>query len=255
MIRRVMAAMLLTAGTVLAQPAAPAAPAAAPAAPAAPAAVVPVNQETPRGSLKMLSSAMEDGDGATIKKVMATTNPSEEKMVTAMASLAESISNVRKASVKSFGKDGAKDFSNDPAAHDEAMRKIDGATEAINGDTATVNVDTKAGPPVNMKKIDGKWVVPMSEVAKNIDPAQVDERVAGVTIQANALNEAAKETEQGKYKTPDELKQAIEGKMMKAALQHASATSQPAGGAAAPAAPNAAPAPSPAAAPNAAPAK
>jgi hypothetical protein len=233
MVRRSIGVLLFCAGSVLAQPAATTAPASS-------AAVVAVNQETPRGTLKMLSSAMENGDGVAIKKVMATTNPSEEKMVTAMASLAESISNVRKASVKSFGANGAKEFSNDPAAHDEAMKKIDGATETINGESASVNVDPKAGPPVNMKKVNGKWVVPMSEVAKNIDPAQVDERVAGVTIQANALNEAAKETEQGKYKNSDELKQAIEGKMMKAALQHASASTQPAS------APPAAAAPAPA---------
>ncbi len=65
--------------------------------------------------------------------------------------------------MKSFGKDGAKDFSNDPAAHDEAMRKIDGAVETINGDSATVNVDAKAAGRAGEYE-EGGWQVGGADV-------------------------------------------------------------------------------------------
>ena len=240
MIRAATVALLMTAGMVLAQPAATPAPATpAPSAPTSQAAVVPENQDSPRGTLKIFSSALQSGDKATVKKVLSSSNPTEEKFAIAMEDLSEATSNLSKASLKGLPADQAKRFATDPNAHDETMKLIDGSNEKITGDTAAVSVDA-SHPPLTRKKIDGKWMVPTSELIKGVDSSKLDEYVAQVTVQASVYNEVAKETESGKYKTGDEVLQAIQTKGMRAALQRAAAGSQPAQ---APAAPVPAPAP------------
>src|SRR5687767_10662183 len=75
----------------------PSAPAATPSAPAASTDADPL---TPKGSLKLLASALRDGNADAIRQVMHAANPSEVRMVAAMAEMAKAMASLQKAAVK-----------------------------------------------------------------------------------------------------------------------------------------------------------
>src|SRR4051794_12446488 len=60
-----------------------------------------------RGALKTLAKALQDGDRDEIRKVIYAANPTEQKMVDAMAAMAAEIAHLNKAAAKAFGEQEA----------------------------------------------------------------------------------------------------------------------------------------------------
>ena len=273
MVRRstaVFAVLALTsaATVVMAQTAPPAgAPSAAPAASApatAPAVNIPTDQSTPRSALRVLADAMAVGDAKAILGVFYASSPQEQKMAQAMVDVAAAYAGLQKDAVAAFGADNAKVLTGDTAAiQAQGLARLATAAEKIEGDKATVIVgDGTEEPPVSLVKHEGKWKWPVSEMAKGIDAAQIEQGIADATAQAKLYAEAAEEVRGGKYKTAKEVREAMEQRVMQMALARHKAATQPttapaaaaAGGAAAPAAPApAAPAPAAPAEPKPAP--
>ncbi len=153
--------------TRLAVEAAPAtAPASQPSLPAEPA--------TPRDALKILAGAMRDGDGDKLKAVVLTSNPSEVRMLGAMAGLAGSLARLNQSAVKAFGEDDASQFTDDGTAHfSDTLARIDAAEVTIDGDKATVRYRGPGETPFEMRRIppvhggqEAQWKVPMSELSR-----------------------------------------------------------------------------------------
>ena len=231
-------------------------PATAPA--TAPAVDIPTDQSTPKSALRVLADAMAAGDTKAILGVFYAANPQEQKMAQAMVDVAASYAGLQKDAVAAFGADNAKAITGDTAAiQAQGLARLSTATEKVDGDKATVVVgDGTEEPPVNLVKHDGKWKWPVSEMAKGIDAAQIEQGIADAAAQAKLYNEAAEEVRAGKFKTAGEVRQAMEQRVMQMALARHKAATQPAtapaaGGAAAPAKP--APAPAAPAEPKAAP--
>ena len=229
-----------------------------------PASNIPTDQSTPRSALRVLADAMAAGDPKAILGVFHATNPQEQKMAQAMVDVAASYATLQKDAVAAFGADNAKVLTGDTAAiQAQGLARLATATEKVDGDKATVVVgDGTQEPPVSLVKHDGKWKWPVSEMAKGIDPAQIEQGIADAAAQAKLYNEAAEEVRAGKYKTAVEVRQAMEQRVMQMALARHKAATQPttapgaqgAAGATAPAAPApAAPAPAAPAEPKAAP--
>ena len=65
---------------------------------------------TPRGALKLLAAALRDGDAERIRQVMYAANPTETKMVAAMADMARSMAALQKSAIKAFGREGVLDM-------------------------------------------------------------------------------------------------------------------------------------------------
>jgi hypothetical protein len=239
-----------------------AAPGAAPATtgPAtAPASSIPTDHSTPRSALRVLADAMAAGDAKAILGVFYASNPQEQKMAQAMVDVATSYAGLQKDAVAAFGTDSAKVITGDTAAiQAQGLARLASATEKVEGDKATVIVgDGTEEPPVSLVKHEGKWKWPVSEMAKGIDAAQIEQGIADAATQAKLYNEAAEEVRAGKFKTAGEVRQAMEQRVMQMALARHKAVTQPAtapagqGGAGAPA--PAAPAPAAPAEPKPAP--
>lgn len=231
-----------------------------------------------RGVLKSLATALQEGDGDGIRGAIYAANPTERKMVDAMASMAVEIAQLYKASVTSFGEEQARSLTGDMAAE---LSRIDDAQVSIDGETATVRyarptaqsegeagdegtksavdsgagapsgagatgapsgagaTDANAGPdgapavddagevdaaadepaaPMILRKIDGQWRVPASELAKGATPEEIDQRLADLTKQAKVIAELREEIEKGQHPTADKAAEAWQAKMMQAIM-------------------------------------
>ncbi len=215
-------------------PAAQNAPAAAPAAPSttptsAPAApIVPINTASPRGTMKVLSQAMEAGDAAGIKKVMHAVNPAEEKMVDAMSAQAEAIGKLKSASVAKFGAQEAKKLVGDTASQlSQAMLTFDAAGEKIEGNNATVTPQGDPQQAIHLVKDGSDWKLSVAEMAKQVPAGQIDRALADMNLQAKILNEIADGITKGQYKTPEEAGKDLQQKLIRAAMEQAAAATAP----------------------------
>jgi hypothetical protein len=208
--------------------------------------VVPIDPSTPRGALKSLVSAMESGDTDKIKSLIATTNPSEDKMVAAMAGMSEAQKKFRDAANGAYGPAATQLTGDTAAASATGLAKIDGAKETITGDSAVVDSGPDSGtPPITLNKANGTWKIPIHELSRGVDPASINQRLDDLSFMTGLINESAGEIAKGDYKTPQDAGKAIQSKMMVAAMKRSAAASQPAT-MPADGAPTAAPAPAPA---------
>jgi hypothetical protein len=179
-----------------------------------------------RGALKTLARGLQDGDRDQIRKVIYAANPTEQKMVDAMASMAAEIANLNKAATKAFGKEQAQELTGDLGAE---LTRIDEAKVSIDGDTATVvykpgepapkqtdlaNADPAA--PLQLSKIDGRWRIPMAKLSKGATAEQIEQRLSDVDVQAKVIAEITAEVTQGKYKNVDAVAEAWQSKVMQA---------------------------------------
>jgi hypothetical protein len=174
-----------------------------------------------RDLLKGLAKALQDGDAKQIKAVISASNDTEKKMVDAMSAMAVEIAKLYKASVKAFGEDQAKELTGDVAGE---MGRIDEAEIAIDGEIATVRYpkepttaeDEAAPPPVPMtlKKVEGAWRVPMSELSKDSTPEEIEQTLTDLAAQTKVVSEVTSEITDGKYKTANKAAEGWQAKMM-----------------------------------------
>jgi hypothetical protein len=197
---------------------------------------------TPKGTLKVLASALRDGDAARIREVMHATTPAETRMVAAMADMAGAMAQLQKAAVKAFGDEGAKEIVGDTQATDAQGRaRIDAADVRVTGDTATVLVPEGEDAPVMLKRVNGQWKVPMSELSKNAEPAALEARLTELNEQRKLVGQLTDEIAQGQFKSPAQAKDAWQSRAMQAVTRRPPARKpQPEGAKSTEPAPNAA---------------
>jgi hypothetical protein len=224
--RRLTAVLLLTfctAPLAWSQTTAPASDAAAPTTQA-----IAADSSTPRGALKALVGAMQAGDAPSIHKLISTTNPTEQKMVDAMADMAIAQKKFRSAAEAAYGANSKELTGDTDAGTKEGMAKIDAAPEKIDGDTATVDPTEQPGiPPLTLKKVDGHWEIPITELARGVDQSTIQQRLDDLSFMSNMMNESADEVSRGMYKTPRDAGEAIKTKMMVAMMKRANAATHP----------------------------
>jgi hypothetical protein len=183
------------------------------------AAAVP-STTTPKGTLKLLAAALRDGDAERIRQVMYASNASEARMVAAMADMAKAMAALQRSAVKAFGREGAKEVVGDTDATDtESKAHIDSADVKVQGDTATVTMEDGEEAPVVLKRVDGRWRLPMSEMSRGADLAALEERLAGLSEQSKLVRELAEEIGTGKYASPAQAKEAWQSRAMQASMR------------------------------------
>jgi hypothetical protein len=217
----------------------------------------------------MLLGALQDADAQELRTLFLARSPLEERMVEAIVTRAEAEKRFRAAVQKAYGQNGAGILVNDTEAHNAAsIAQIDSADEKIEGDRAFVAAGQ--GSEMQLLRADGRWKVPVSELATS--PAEreaaaaaaqqgpgsatqpgaappatgptgdgiagrekaIEQRLDDEKLAVQIMNDVSSEIDQGKYKTPQEARDAIQMKMMVEAMKRYGAT-QPAPGA--PAAP------------------
>ena len=177
---------------------------------------------TPRGALRVFSTAMRDGDAAAIKQMFIATTPSEQKMVACVAELASAFALLHQSAVKAYGEEEARQFTQDSdVAAAEALARIDSADVVVNGDSATVTYKDQAQLPFLLKKVAGQWKFPTSNLGRPTDPTDLDHQLAELSLQADIVREIAAEIQAGKFATAQKAAQSWHTRLLQAA------TSQP----------------------------
>jgi hypothetical protein len=217
-------------------------PAAATAAPAtkpttaAAAAAIPKDQSTPKGALRVLADSMEAGDAQRIRGVLHASNAAEQKMAEGMVDLATALAELKTNAIGAFGKQGAMPLTDDTEAMAAAgLERLVAATETVDpsGDRATVTLPDAGEAPAVVVKVEGQWRFPVAELARGSSEAEVKDGIELAAGQAKVMREVAAEVKQGKYKTADEVRQALDQRVMQfVTARQAAATTRP--GAAAP---------------------
>ena len=179
---------------------------------------------TPKGALKALAQALDAGERKAVLDLLAAKSSAERKTADATADLAEAAAALRRAAAKCFGQQAARPLGAQPGATQEALDRIDAAKVQIDGDRATVRTETSEGPPMVLERSAGAWRVPVSELCKDTEPAELDRNVAALAEQSRLLRELAAEVAAGKYKTAPEARQALDKRIMQSALPTQPAT-------------------------------
>lgn len=183
----------------------------------------PADPPSPKAALRELNVAMRDGDVATIQRMFLATTPAERKMVEADAQMAAALADLRRAAVNAYGDGPAKVVTGDTAAGaSESLVRIEAADVSITGDTATVNYRDERDGPFVLKKVDGEWKVPVSELGKPLDAVALKQRLADLAVQTNVVREVTKLIREHKLPTAEHAREAWQNRILQAA------TSQPA---------------------------
>ena len=171
---------------------------------------------TPRGALRLLNEAMRDGDVQTIKRLLLAANPSEQKMVDTQAQMAAALAELRRAALKAFGEDGAQTVTgaDEPAKN---LERIELAEITVNGNTATVTYRDQKEQPFVLKKVAGRWQVPVSELGKPVDQAALDQELADLAVQTELVRRITSEIEEGRFTTAEKARQIWRSRMIQAA--------------------------------------
>lgn len=160
----------------------------------------------PREALKRLAEGMRAGDMAAIHAILYADDPIEERMATAMATYAAALAGLQRAAEAAYGQEGARLFTGDAKPGEENGR-IDAADVKVEGDDATVVFKQEAGvepaEPVRLKRVEGRWRVPMSMFSKSAVASEIEQRLADLTAQGEVIQEVADDIAAGKYASAD----------------------------------------------------
>jgi hypothetical protein len=191
----------------------------------APTTQVIADPTTPKGTLTLLNRATANGDTGTVRKLMHVATTQESRVADALVNRTDAFSKFRQAAVKSFGADAAAKLTGnetDAAAADQAIAAAD---VTIQNDKAVVQME---GQAVNLVKIGGDWKLSLAGLTAGLAPADVDRMLAQMQMFVTVMSQTTDEVSQGKYKSPDEVNDAIRAKLATAMMQQEHATTQPA---------------------------
>ena len=182
---------------------------------------VAADTTTPKGTLKLLSDAMEAGDVEAMRRLMLAADEVEQKMVAAQVAQAEAFARFRTALVATFGQPALDELLGAAPTAEQRNAVFDAAPQKLDGDRATVSVEQDN---YELKKVDGRWLLTFTTMARSVEPAVLDESLREMAVRADVMKEVADEIAQGKYQNTDEVGQAIQGKMLSALMREAAAT-------------------------------
>ena len=214
----IVSVMLLTAMMAAAQTTAPT---------SAPTATA-TDPSTPKGSLKSFALALDAGEKKGIRDLLLATNPQEEHLADATAQLAESAAALRRAAITAFGEEKSRPLGVASSGTKEALARIDTATEKIDGDTVTLREAQSDGPPLKLIKKDGKWLMPVAELTKDVEAADLERNIADMVWQSKQMSELASEVAAGKFAGATEARQALDRRIMERTLPPLKSATAPA---------------------------
>jgi hypothetical protein len=196
----------------------------------------PADPSTPKGALKALAKALDAGDRAAVLELLAANSEQERRVAAATADLAEATVGLRRVATRAFGEKASRPLGVDPGATPEALARIDAATVDLKGDRATLRTPQQEGPPIVLARQGNTWRVPVSELSKDVEAADVERNLKDVAEQTRLMRELTAEVAAGKYKTAADARQALDQRILHSAMPQL----EPGAGAATAAAKNAA---------------
>lgn len=124
----------------------------------APPATAPVAPPAPKAVALAFAAALEKGDAATAKSLLAPDETGNRaKWVDATVALSAALRKLDAAAVAKFG-ESTKSISQDQLHSGASLRSIEQAQEKINGEAATLTLPGQPRPPLRLRKVDGgQW--------------------------------------------------------------------------------------------------
>jgi hypothetical protein len=189
---------------------------------------IPADQSTPRGALNVLALAMDAGDEAKIRAVLQPANVQEAQVVDSLVGLHDAIARFGKAVIDAFGEAEARKLVGDKStAQAQLVEEIRAMSEEVKGDTATI-----AGPDkstqFHLTRVDGRWMIPVGPWLGADSQQKLQEITQDKQRRAAIFSAMAKEVNADTYKSVDEIAEALQLKLMKAAMDRSGITTEPA---------------------------
>lgn len=178
--------------------------------------LVAVDQSTPQGTLILLTRTMQNGDVEGAKSLVHASTPDETVLANLFVQAVEVNAKFRAAVTKAFGDGVADSFvgsANDVA---EAEKSIRASKVNIENDVASVQA-REGDEPVKLVRTGGVWKLSMAAVGAN-EMAQTQQ---DLRIRLNVLSGVADDVSQSKFKSPDEMGNAMRSRLATAVLQAA----------------------------------
>lgn len=149
-------------------------------------------------------------------------------MVDAMVAMSESIARLRPVAEKRYGVEAAKNVTGDAAASAaEQHAKLESAYVQVAGDVAHVTFPDATVDPITLKRVGGKWRVPVGEHAPKLSPEEMERRAGDLTAAARVVDEVTGLCQGGKWQTPNDVVIAIQERILKAQQARLPAATQP----------------------------
>jgi hypothetical protein len=167
--------------------------------------------------VESLTAALSAGDERAIRSLLYATTDPERHMVDAMVAMSQSIARLRPVAAKRYGAEAARTVTGDPAASAaDQHAKLEGAYVQLAGDVAHVTFPDPAADPINLRRVDGTWRVPVAAHAANLPPEELDQRAADLTAAAKVIDEVTALCQGGKWQTPNDVAIALQERVLKA---------------------------------------
>ncbi len=169
--------------------------------------------DSPRATAAALSLAMQQGDTITILFLMQADTPRQQRMIQALADMAGAMANLRTQAVATFGAESAKELIGDTTAGwAQEARRLQDSKEMIEAQTATLTAPD--GKVTTLRRVDGRWKVPVGQLAQGRDDAAIDAILSVLELRARIFRDLIGELAAGKYKTADAAAQTLRVKML-----------------------------------------
>ncbi len=188
---------------------------------------VAVDQATPVGALKVFSFAVQRGDRAALRQVLSAGGEVEGRMADAMIEFVAAEADLRRAIIDKFGAEQSANLIGESDEIGLALRALDDAEAREEGDTATVVTHINE-PPLTLKKVDGRWVLPIGQLAEGLSDAARDQRSAELVLQTRVFSDLAHKIRSGSLNTLEQVAEALENMTAAAAAEGPEPTTLPA---------------------------
>jgi len=163
-----------------------------------------MNQDTPRGAIKVYWSSHIRRDAAALRLVVATSNPTEKKALDTIADHFAAKDRLYKTMLDTFKEMGVSNA--EDVAISQIATMVDAAKETIDGNTATVQHSTD---PIRCVRVDGKWKICFSSFCPVADESDMEKQLNVVRATSKVFNKTADDVKAGKYKTAQEVQDSL----------------------------------------------
>jgi hypothetical protein len=185
-----------------------------------------IDQSTPEGTLKLFFQAEARSDGQTLRDVLLPSNHAEEIIIDAIADKNDADRELTTALRAKFPDPTRPDPRDEAELQLPAIfQKIDQSDQQITGDTATLKAAGPGGQPFTLKRVDGKWRIPLDVLFANVSPDLLRDQAHQIELQVTIMRSGAADVTAGKYATAADAIADVKKEIFTAALaDHAAAT-------------------------------
>ena len=168
---------------------------------------------TPKGALKCLVIAMDQGQAVRMRSLLAANNTVEAKIAGGMSDMAVAVFNMNKAMEEKFGKEQAQRATDSADQLKQSLANIDLAGEKIDGDTATVSIAPTRQGTMSLKKANGSWKISVEQQARGLTPSKWNPPSRARRPDPPRWKMSPPRFKTGKYATADEATAALRTKV------------------------------------------